>query len=1143
MSGSRVPAARPSIRPVVPRAVAAAAVLAAALAVAAVLAPPAPAQPPEGEARLMRFPDIHGDRMAFVYAGDIWVVDARGGEAYRLTSHEGLELFPKFSPDGRWIAFSAEYSGNRQVYVISVDGGNPRQLTYYNDVGALPPRGGFDYRVLDWTPDGKEILFRANRLPWGVRMGRPYRVPFEGGMETPLAVPETGGGMLSPDGTKFVYTPIDREFRTWKRHEGGRAQDVWIYDLAANTSERLTDHPRTDNQPVWVGDDIYFASDREDRMNLYRYDRATGGAERITDHRDFDVLWPSAGPDKIVYECGGHLYHYTPSNGRIYRVPVRIRGDFPGTLPQFKYVHELIAGGDVSPSGKRAVFEARGDLFSVPAKEGGIRNLTLSPGVREMDPVWSPDGRWVAYLSDRTGEYELYVRAQDGSGEEKQLTQGGDVWRFPPVWSPDATKLAFGDKKQRLQYVDIRTGKIVEVDRSDRNDITTYVWAPDARWLAYIKSGDSQFQSIWLYSLESRETVRLTDDYTNDYSPAFDPKGRYLYFLSDRDYNLTFSGYEFNYFYTNPTRVYAATLDRDTPSLLRPKSDEEPLNGDDGDEGGDGSGGAGAGADGKGDKDGAGPGKGGKDDRKGRKKGRDPFDFQPHETIPPIEIDVEGFSDRVVVLPGAPGNYGNVTATEKGCLYLRQNGGSTDLEGFFLESEKTETVLSGVDNYVLAANGEHVLYRHGGTSYGIAKVAPGGKAGDGALALDGMLMKVDPAVEWAQIFDDFYRILRDWFYDPGMHGIDWPALRDLYRPLVAHAQHRADLDYIMGEMGSELSAGHFYVNWGDMPEVERRDGGLLGAEIEAHPSGYFRIAKIFPGENWQPAFRSPLTEAGADAREGDFILAVNGRSTKEVQNFYQLMENTAGRQIGLTVAPAPDPAQAREIVVRPVSRETELRYLDWVQSRRETVDRLSGGRIGYIHMPNTAAAGNRELRKWFYPQAHKDALIFDVRYNGGGFIPDRMIELLTRQLLGYWKRRGLEPQQVPGYAHEGPKAALINAYSSSGGDAFPYWFRLTGQGPLFGTRTWGGLIGISGNPGFVDGGSINVPTFRFMDPDGQWAVENEGVPPDVEVIDRPEQIAAGQDPTLEAAIEYLLEELEKNPVRRVGEPAPVRYDR
>jgi len=1065
---------------------------------------------PSGDlTRLLRFADIHEDRIVFVHAGDIWIVSSEGGMARRLTSDEGLELFPKFSPDGRWIAFSAEYSGSRQVFVMSTEGGTPRQLTYHNDVGPMPPRGGFDNQVLDWSPDGQYVLFRANRLPWGVRMGRPYIVPFEGGMERPLEIPESGGGMYSPDGTKLVYTPISREFRTWKRYRGGRAQDVWIYDLNRHSAEAITDYEGTDNQPVWVGDTVYFTSDREDgRLNLFAYDIATRKTQKVTSHEDFDVLWPSAGPKQVVYECGGYLYRFDPDSTTSFLVPIEVTGDFLGRMTRFENVSERIGGGAISPTGKRVVFGARGDIFTVPAKDGVVRNLTRTPGIREFRPAWSPDGRWIAYLSDRTGEYELYVRAHDGSGEERRITTDGDTWRFEPLWSPDSKKLAFGDTKLRLRYVDVETGETVDVDTGQFAPIRRYRWSPDSNWLVYGKVGEARFSSIFVYSLEDGRVQQLTDDFTNDYNADFDPKGRYLYFLSDRDYNLTFSGYEFNYFYTNPARVYAATLQADGPALLVPKNDEEEPVED------------------------AAEGEGEEDEK--TKKGDD----EPE----PLVIDVEGLTERVVALPGSSDNYGALTATEKGVIFVQGDGAEAAVKMFFVEDEEVKTLLEGVRAYDVSHDGKKLLYRKNDT-YGIVDLKPDQKASGGKLNLDDMAMKVDPQAEWRQIFVDGWRITRDWFYDEGMHGVDWDAMRELYEPLVEHVSHRGDLDYILSEMGGELNAGHYYVNWGDMPRPERIDGGLLGAEIDTHESGYFRIAKIFPGENWRAGFRSPLTVAGVDVEEGDLILAVDGRSTKDVKNFYELLENTVGKTVTLLVNDEPTTDGAREQTVRPVARETNLRYLEWVQSRRETVDELSGGRIGYIHLPNTGGPGNRELRKYFYPQAHKDALVIDVRYNGGGFIPDRMIELVARTQLSYWARRGVEPTRTPGYAHNGPKACLINAYSASGGDAFPYYFRMVGLGPLIGMRTWGGLIGLSGNPGFMDGGSVSVPTFRFFDVDGEWAVENIGVAPDIEVLDRPDLVAKGEDPTLEEAIRVLLEELRENPPSDPATPDPPRTPR
>ncbi len=1051
--------------------------------------------------RLLRFPDIHGDRVAFVYAGDIWISDTSGGQARRLTSHEGMEVFPKFSPDGSLIAFSAEYSGTRQVHVIPVEGGTPRQLTYYNDVGPMPPRGGFDNRILGWTPDGENVVFRANRLPWGVRLGRPYQVSVNGGMETPLAIPEIGGGDLSPDGSLVAFTPMEREFRTWKRYRGGRAQDVWIYDLATNTAEQITDDPATDNQPVWLDDTIYFNSDRDWKLNLYAYDPATGDTERVTSHEEFDVLWPSGGPGGVVYENGGYIYRFDPASGASSRLPIRVAGDLPFTSPFVRDVSGNIESAEISPSGARALFSARGEIWTVPAENGRVRNLTRTQGVREMSPAWSPDGRWVAYLSDATGEYELYVRSRDGSGEERRVTTDGDVWRFAPIWSPDSEKLAFGDKNQRLQYVEVESGRIVDVDRSETNDIASYTWSPDSRWIAYTKTGETRMRVIWVYSLATAEARALTDPMVTSYAPAFDPDGRYVYFLSNRDMNLTFSGWEFAYVYTGPTRLYVGTVHPDIERPFQPTSDDE-------------------------EPDAAG------EEENGEEENGDEGDV-------PFRFQVAGFESRVVAVPGPSGSYSGAEATSEGPLYLYSAtgaNGSPDLKRYLLEDEKEETILEGVGFFNVSRDGKKVLYSEHGR-WGMAEVAPNQKTGEDMLELEGMEVLVDPIAEWAQIYRDAWRIMRDWFYDPGMHGLDWSALGARYEQLVPHVAHRGDLDYILGELGGELNAGHLYVNWGDIPVVERHDGGLIGAELTADESGRYRITKIFPGENWHPAFRSPLTEPGVDVNEGDYLLAIDGHELTTAENPYRWLQNKAGRPVTLTVSDRPSMEGARNARVRPIARETNLRYLDWVQDRRRRVAEASGGRIGYIHLPNTAVEGNRELFKNFYPRTDFDALIIDDRYNGGGFIPDRMIELLDRPVLAYWARRGIEPMRTPGFVHDGPKAMLINGLAASGGDALPYFFRERGLGPLIGTRTWGGLIGLSGNPGLADGGSVSVPRFRFYDTAGQWVVEGLGVGPDIEVVDRPDDVAAGRDPSLERAIEVLLEQLRANPPSSVEQPA------
>ncbi|HEY0513320.1 MAG TPA: PDZ domain-containing protein, partial [Thermoanaerobaculia bacterium] len=1023
----------------------------AALLLPLLLSVPAAAQPQgaQGETRLLRYPDICGDTIAFVYGGDIWLAGAQGGLARRLTSGEGDELAPKFSPDCRWIAFTGQYTGTRQVYVIGVDGGSPRQLTFHNDVGAIPPRGGFDNQVLGWTPDGRQVLFNAHRTPYSNRNARPYLVPAAGGTETPLAIREGSAGVFSPDGSHYVFAPIMREFRTWKRYRGGRAPDLWIYDLKANTSEQITNDPANDYMPVWIGDTVYFVSDRDKvgnvtTNNLFAYDTRTRAVRRVTSHDTFDVFWPSSGDRRrIVYENGGWIYLFDPATGKSGKIPIRVEGDLPRTLPYFKNVAEDIEGASLSPTGKRVVLTARGELFSVPAEKGEIRNLTQSPGVRELNGAWSPDGRWIAYLSDRTGEYEVWVRPADGSGEERRVTTDGDIWRFPPVWSPDSRKLAFGDKRGRLRWVEMASGKVTDADRSARAEIQDYKWSPDSRYLAYTKQGETQFPAIWIYSLDDGKARQLTGDLTAQAEPTWDPTGRYLYFLSNRDYNLTFSGYEFDYVYTNPTRVYVGILSKEGPALFLPESDEETPKPE--------------------EKPAAVEAKAAAQ-KVAEEAGGEKPDRAPKTGVR-VKIDFDGFEQRVRALPAPAGNYQNLSVSADAVFYLRAanaGGGPPSLRIYNLKERQEGTVLDAVGDYTLSADGKKILY-HQGETFGIVDARPGQKPGDGKLDLEKMTLRIQPREEWRQEYVDAWRIFRDWFYDPNLHGVDWRGLRDRYAQMLPYMSTRSDLDFLLGELAGEPSVGHAYVEPSDKtPGPKRVESALLGGEIEPHASGYYRVAHIFPGENWHKDFRSPLTEPGVHVQAGDFILAVDGQTTRGVDNFYRLLEGKADRVITLLVNGKPTPQGAREEKVRPVKTEQNLRYLDWVQANRARVDKLSDGRIGYIHLPDTAEAGNRELFKYFYPLSHKDAQVFDDRYNQGGFIPDRMIALISRPLVGYFVNRLGTAGPTPQFASTGPKVALINGQAGSGGDAFPYFFRELKLGPLFGARTWGGLAGLSG---------------------------------------------------------------------------------
>jgi tricorn protease len=1055
-------------------------------------------------AKLLRFPDVSATHLSFVYGGDVYISDRSGGVATRLTSHVGQELFPKFSPDGQMIAFSAEYNGTRQVYVMPINGSiGPKQLTWYNDVGPMPPRGGYDYRILDWSKDGKKILVRMNRLGFDERAGKPYWVPVEGGDEQPLIVPETGGGMLSPDNRFFVYTPIDREFRTWKRTRGGRAQDVWLFDLKNESSLRLTDHRATDNQPMWLDGKVYFTSDRNYTLNLFSIAPETAEssanlATQVTQFKQFDVLWPSAGPDAIAFENGGDLYIYTPKDQRAQKIDIEIQGDFKDSLPSVKNVVAQIESTALSAGAERAIISARGDIFSVPRKNGVIRNLTRSPDHREMAVTLSPDGKSIAYFSDKSGEYELYVQSIDASSpaEVKRLSKNGRAWKSNPIWAPDGKSILVGDSENRLLLYTLG-GDEVLIDQSTRaRAIGEYLFTPDAKHVVYVKANAASINEIWWFNRQSGNKQRILGGQFDASLASIDPSGRYLYFTSNRDHNLQFSSYEFNYIYTNATRLFVTSLNASTPALLPLQSDE--IN-----------------------------------------QSKAVVEAKVWDTAKTLDINLDGIESRTEALNVGSGNYPATAAVLGGLYFLSQTSQTqTDLKFFDLKTQRVESIAANVSAVQLNSSGTHALLRIG-EKWIVAELKPAADLSQ-ALDLNNLTMRIEPKREWAQMYKDGMRVFREWFYDAGMHGNDWEALEKRYEPLASAARTRADLDYVFGEIAGELNAGHIYVDRGDEPKAERRESGLLGAEFERQSNGY-RVTKIFPGQNWSEEFRAPLRDVGVDVRVGDIITSINGVKTTSVENFYQLLEGTGAKMIELERL---RDGQSKRVLVKTTTAETNLRYLEWIQSRAAMVDRLSQGQIGYVHLPNTAAEGNRELFKQFPSQIQKKALIIDDRYNGGGFIPDRLIEILARKPLNYWKRRGLEPEATPLLSHNGPKAMLTNGLSSSGGDALPYYFRKLGLGKVIGTRTWGGLIGISGNPRLADGAQLSAATFRILSTDNEWVVENEGVAPDIEVIDRPDLLAKGQDPSLERAVQELLKELQESPRQPVkAPPAPSDFGR
>lgn len=1069
------------------------------------------------DASLMRFPDINNNLVAFVYAGDIWSVPANGGEARRLTSHEGMELFPKISPDGKWIAFSGEYSGTRQIFVIPSEGGKPKQLTFYNSVGLMPPRGGFDNAVLDWTPDSKNVLIRANRTEFGERNGKYFWVNIDGGLEKPLQIVNGGFAALSPDAKQICYTPVDREFRSWKRYKGGRASDLWIYDLEKNTSEQITDFVGTDQCPVWFGDKIYFASDRDLKLNIYSYDTKSKELKQLTDFTDFDVLWPSGSNGQLAFEKGGQIYKMNLETGATEKITININFDNPNLVSYFKNVTENIHSYSISPTGKRALFDARGDIYSVPAENGITENLTQTQGIREIYPNWSPNGKYIAYYSDATGEYEIYLLENKKDAKPQQLTTNSSAWKYDSEWSPNSKYLLYSDRTLQLKLFNIETKTEIVIDKATEDEFRSYVFSPDSKWVAYEKQASNGHSAIWVYNIPENKTNQLTDNSFSDNSPVFSVDGKTIFFLSDRDFNLSFSSFEFNYVYNNSTRIYAMALKADGEKLFKDKNDVEPVKEE-------GKGGGGEKGEGKGKEEGEGKG----EDNKEKKEQADEKKSEPVT----VSIDVEGINNRIIAFPLPAGDYRNLVAVEGGILYI--NDGK--LKKYNIADEKEEVILEKAIQALVSADGKTMLYRSG-RDFGITKIAPGQKPDAGKLKLDAMEMKIDPAKEWTQIYNDGWRIFRDYFYVDNLHGVDWKSVKENYAQLVPFVGHRADLDFILSEMVSESNTGHSYVDWGDFEKPKRVEGGLLGAQIIAdEKAGYYKIVKIYQGQNWNESLRSPLTEQGVNVKEGDYLISINGHEIKITVNPYEFLENTVGKQVEIVVNSSPEKDFARTAMIKPIKSELDLLHYNWVIERRALVDKLSGGKIGYIYVPNTSTDGNRELFKGMYAYHDKEALIIDDRYNGGGFIPDVMADLLDRKTLSYWNRNGLVPNKTPGIAHDGPKVMLVNGYSSSGGDAFPYYFRKKGLGQLIGTRTWGGLVGISGNARLVDGGNISVPRFGIFDENGEWIIEGIGVYPDIEVVDRPEQLAKGIDPSIEKAVEVLLDELEKNPVKKVKIP-------
>jgi tricorn protease len=1066
----------------------------------------------QAQTKLLRFPDIHGERVVFTYAGDIWTAPATGGTAVRITADEGLELFPRFSPDGRWIAFTGQYDGDEQVYIVPSDGGMPRQLTFYPARGPLAERWGYDNQVYGWTPDGGSVLFRSMRSGYDLSDTQLFTVSLDGGLPEALPMPESGTGALSPDGSRVVYSPVFRDFRSWKRYEGGWAQELYVFDLSDYGLQRVTDHPRADRDPMWIGDRIYFNSDRDDHFNLYAWNETDGSIEQITDFDPWDVRWPSDdGEGRIVFELNGELQVYDIAQGEARPISIRVPDDGLWMRPSRVSAANLIENYSLGPEGNRALFVARGDIFTVPKEHGPTRNLTRSSGAHDKWARWSPDGSRIAFISDADGEDEVWLVAPDGSSAPEQLTDGGTALRYAPEWSPDGTRIAFSDKDGKLYVLDVASRALTEVADEVQGQLRDYTWAPGSGHLAFTLSEPNSFRSIWIWSAADGQLHRVTSDRFNEFSPAWDPDGQYLFYMSDRQFTPQTGSIEWNYVTDRESYLYALALRRDVPSPFPPRSDEVAA--DSGDDGGDG-------------------------DENG----------DSVDPATPITIHYDGLAERVARVPIDADNYGGLSAIPGHLLYFR--GGApyygrgsdvqTELRIFSLEDREEKTFASNAGGYALSPDGEKVLVASRG-SFTLYDAKPSPGEGTSVSTADLEVNRV-PAEEWEQIFHEVWRRFRDFFYVENMHGYDWVALREQYEPWLEHVAHRSDLNYLISEMVAELSVGHAYKAGGDWATPPRPRVALPGAVFEADgEAGRYRIIKIFRGHNEEPRYRAPLAAIGLDAREGDLVLAIDGEPLTLEHNPYERLRHRADQAVTLTLAAGPG-AEPREVRYQPVTSEDALIYLDRMEANRRKVEEATNGRVGYLHVPDMGASGIYEFIKNFYGQIRKEGLIIDVRGNGGGNVSQMLIERLGRTLLGTrFSRNSERAGTYPAWVFHGHMVCLLDEDSASDGDIFPHMFRQAGLGPLIGKRSWGGVVGITSHGPLIDGGGVNVPEFGTNDLDGNWIIEGYGVAPDIEVENDPASVIAGRDPQLERGIAEVMRAIEADPKRLPErQPLPVK---
>jgi tricorn protease len=1061
-----------------------------------------------GPTKLLRFPDIHGDKVVFTHGGDLWTAPAAGGTATRLTAHPGVEVFGKFSPDGKWIAFTGQYDGDEQVYVMPSGGGVPRQLTFDPAAGPLPPRGGYDHQVVGWTPDGSSVLFRAASDADGVLSRTAlYTVALDGGLPKKLPMPTAGPGAFSPDGKRLAYTPMFRDFRHWKRYEGGWAQELYIFDLATRQQKKVASSKRTERDPMWIGDKVYFASDRDGKLNLYAVDPAADGVKQLTFQKTWDVRWPSSDErSRIVYELNGELHVFNVQDGRDQALAITVPTDGGASRPSRISAERNIEGFALSPKGERALFVARGDVFTAPIEKGPVRNLTNSSGAHDRHARWSPDGKKVAFISDMSGEDQVYLVDQDGKGKAEALTSGLAAQLNAPVWAPGGKHLAFTDKDGIVYVLGLADRKLVKAAKDPFARVGDLAWSPDGQVLAFSLANLNGTRSLHLWSLADQQLRRMTGDLAPVTDPAWDPEGKYLYALSRRDYAPQISNLEFDYAGNRNVDVVAYALRRDVPHPFPPESDEVAEKKEDGDKKAEGA--------------------------------------KPSAAAPPVvRIDFEGFEQRAVRVPVPADNLGGLDAVKGHLLYSKSepfvygeaNGrrpGGGGLWIFDLKKRQESELLPGVQGWALSQDGTKVLARAGqgpAASFQLVEVKPKG-AEKKTVSTKELSVDRIPAEEWREVYDETWRRFRDFFYVKNMHGYDWKALREQYRPWLQHVTHRSDLTYVLTELISELNIGHTYTEGGDQFLPERARVGLPGARIELDAAaGRYRLARIYRGHNEEPKYRSPLTEVGVDAREGDYILAIDGVELKADENPYRLLRNKTF-SVTLTLNAKPTFEGARQATYQPIASDANLRYLDFVLRSKETVDKLSGGRVGYLHIPDMGAPGLYEFIKWYYPQIRKEGLIVDVRANGGGNISQMILGRLGKKLLGTrFGYAGEHPTTYPGAVFHGSMVALTSETSASDGDIFPYHFRFAGLGPLIGKRTWGGVVG-GGNSPLIDGGAVFVPQSGTNAPTGEWIIEGEGVVPDIEVENDPASMLEGHDRQLERGVQEVLKRMAEKPM-------------